>query len=263
MVAASSLLAAGALAQGAPPDPPADPAAPPPAAEAAPATPPPPPPPASQPPPGNYQQPPPGNYQQPGVYEPPPPPPAGADPSVHFHDGFYFRGSIGGGALGATISVDGLSDDIEVSGGAFSLDLMFGGTPADGLVIGGAYFFSQAQKPNVKVGSQEGESKNNFNFGIIGPFVDWFFVPDGGFHAGLIVGGAVANVTNNDGTEKSSSATGAGGGIFLGYDFWIGEQWSLGILGRATGGSVTNTDALIDEKITVANFALLGTVLYH
>ncbi len=181
---------------------------------------------------------------------------------MRFHDGFYFRGSIGGGALGAVFEVDGL-EDTEVDGGAFSLDLMFGGTPADGLVIGGAYFFSQAQKPNVKRGSFEDESPNNFNFGIIGPFLDWFFMPDGGFHAGIILGGAAANVTNNDGTEKSSTATGGGGGLFLGYDFWIADQWSLGILGRATGGSVTNSDARTEEKITVANFALLGTVLYH
>ena len=182
---------------------------------------------------------------------------------MRFHDGFYFRGSLGAGAIGATIDVEGLNDDVEVSGGGLSLDLMFGGTPADGLVIGGAYFFSQANKPNVKIGSIEGESKNNFNFGIIGPFLDWFFVPDGGFHAGVIIGGAVATVTNNDGTEESSAATGGGGGIFLGYDFWIGDQWSLGILGRATGGSVTNSDARTEEKIAVANFALLGTVLYH
>lgn len=269
LVLGSLLVAGNAFAQGAPPDAPPPAEAPPPAAPPGAVPPPPPanPPPEAapqQPPPANYQQPPPGAYQGPaaGPYEPPPPAPTTDDPTARYHDGFYFRGSLGGGALSAKGEIEGTNVDYEINGGSFSLDLMFGGTPTGGLVIGGAYFFSQAQKPNVKVGSIEGESNNNFNFGLIGPFVDWFFIPDGGFHAGLIFGGALANVTSSDGRE-SSTATGAGGGLFLGYDFWIADQWSLGVLARATGGSVTNDDVDPKEKLSVGNFALMFSALYH
>jgi hypothetical protein len=250
-----------AFAQGAPP--PVDPAAPPAAepapaptdpAAAPPAAPAPVPAAAPAPPPAAAAPPPPGYY--------PYPPPAPANPGVHEHDGFYFRGGIGGGYA----SMDGSlgNTDVTIKGGGLALELLFGGTPTPGLVIGGGFVFMSLNKPTVEINGQEFDSKNNLSYGLIGVFVDVYPDPTGGFHVGGMLGFANASVSDTEGSSSSSaSVSGPGGFVQLGYDFWIGEQWSFGPNARLLWSSLKNSDDDIDEKYTLTGFQIMASFTLH
>ena len=58
-------------------------------------------------------------------------------------------------------------------------------------------------------------------------------------------------------------AGGTGLVLGVGYEWWIGDQWSAGILGRLVYGSVKGKDAGIEleHKLTIPS--LLATFTFH
>lgn len=144
---------------------------------------------------------------------PPPPPLVRRD---YMHNGFYVRVSAGPG-IGF---VGGSGSDVEEAF-AFGLDAMIGGSPSDGLSIGGAAI------TNVLATGDGG----GFQY-TVGPFFDAYPNPRHGGHFGAMVG-----LTGYAGS--GDPMFGAGGSLFGGYDWWVGPNWSSGIMFRGTGGFVT------------------------
>lgn len=91
---------------------------------------------------------------------------AKADP--YTHDGFQFRGTIGGGYLHDSESVDGASIEGKVSGGAALIELYLGGSPVPGLVLGGFLSGMSAPGPTFEVNGVEGEANDDTSLGCSG-----------------------------------------------------------------------------------------------
>jgi hypothetical protein len=185
---------------------------------------------------------------------------------VRTHDGFYLRMSLGGGSItaeGDRFDSAGVRSDYQFKGNAISADLLIGGSPLPGFVIGGAYLTNYAARERTEE-SEGGDA--GMSFGMIGPFIDVYPNPHGGFHLGGMLGPA-ATVAYDDRYEEQTSAVGFGGALWLGYDFWIGEQWSLGGVLRASGARVEtppNRDLQPNEdRLGVGSLALLVSATYH
>ncbi len=296
--AVSILLCDQAFAQGAPPpDPPPPPLTggsgteptppppPPPPATAPPAQPPPaqPAPPAyppaqGQPAPPPQQPPPPG--AGPGTYveEPPTPP---VNPTVERHDGFYLRLSLGPGAVNTRVESDltaGSTTTFDINGFGLGFDLMIGGTPATGLVLGGMLTGTSANKPTLTpdegfVDNAERELDGTLNFGQIAFFADYFPDEYGGFHFGGWLGLATVTYSRDSSSSSSSGndddvagSSGFGAGLMVGYDWFVGKQWSLGILGRGSLGATSNNESsnlIEEERIGANSWAIMFTALHH
>jgi hypothetical protein len=188
---------------------------------------------------------------------------------VRTHDGFYLRMSLGGGSIAARgdrYDAVGTRSEYSFEGNALSADLLIGGSPMPGFAIGGAYLTSYAARERDAEGDTGEGGDAGMSFGMIGPFVDIYPDPRGGFHLGGMVGPA-ATVTYDDRYEERTAAVGFGGSLWLGYDFWIGEQWSLGGVLRASAARVEtppNRDLQPDEdRLGVGSVALLVSATYH
>ena len=225
-------------------------------------------PPSSQPPPGYAPWTPPR-------YQIGPPVKKGPDLTARFHDSFYMRMTVGAGYVGAHQTFDpqpnvspspGLpvtpvfSSEIGIKAWTTSFDIMFGGTPVPGFVVGGTFIFNAGPQPTVTLGDTSVTSNSSFVFWLPAMFIDVFPNPKQGFHFGAIGG---ISVVNWERTGTGSDATGVGGGAFVGYDAWVGTQWALGGLIRALGGTATDTDGDGRARFSVGNIALLGTALFH
>lgn len=227
--------------------------------------PPPPPPPAGAqppPPPVVYQPAPPPQPYAYGAPPPPPPPPAGD----YLHDGFYLRFALGGGGFNAKGTYEpSVGFDNTISGGGVAADIAIGGSPVPGVTIGGEYLFQQIVKPSISInGGPSQTADNNANFGLIGPFIDWYPNPEGGFHFGGTLGLAVLTVSDPSTGETKAADRGAGGALGIGYDFWVGRQLSLGILGKFFGGSVSHEVGNgVTEKYAISGGSLLFSILYQ
>jgi hypothetical protein len=74
--------------------------------------------------------------------------------------------------------------------------------------------------------------------------MDYYFQPNGGLHMPMSLGFAVVRGLDAEGGRfnRDSTALGAGLLIGVGYEWWVSDEWSLGILGRLTGIVATSKD---------------------
>ncbi len=237
------------------------PAPPPPAGSNQPGA--PPPPPAGYAPPAYAQPgyPAPGYGPAPGYYAPPRPPEP--DPTIHNHDGFYLRMALGGGYMTDSETVSG-GLDFTIKGGAGTAEFALGGTPAPGFVIGGAVSAVVASSPTIEHGGTSVTASGmDLNLSLVGLFVDYYFDPTGGLHAQGTVGYGELSVSDDSGNKTTQNPTGPGFNLGLGYEWWVGEQWGIGLLGRVTYASLKYEMSAGEDKHSVLVPALLFTATYH
>jgi hypothetical protein len=123
------------------------------------------------------------------------------------------------------------------SGGIVAL----GGTPAPGLAL--AVAFGGLSVRNDFDGSPiEPDGDATANLAQLGLLADWFPDPNGGWHVGGMAG--VAGVGLADSAIADSIGGAFTGALLGGYDWWIGPQWTLGLMGLV---SATTSASLQDE----------------
>ena len=189
------------------------------------------------------------------------------DPSARTHDGFYLRLSLGGGALRAKFQGGDTAPEAEADGGAAMLDVLLGGTPAPGLVVGGGYQFEMAQDADYELGTSTGSS-GTLARGVIGPFVEWFPDRHGGFSVGLLAGYSLLQLRTPTirifGTEFGGDirSLGVGGNLWVGYVHWLANQWSLGLAARAGLSTTKNTEDS-SQGGSVTSWGVLITAVHH
>ncbi|HTV19916.1 MAG TPA: hypothetical protein VMG12_14625 [Polyangiaceae bacterium] len=175
----------------------------------------------------------------PGLSGPIGPPP---DVGAHVHDGFYLRIASGFSVLDERLQsddVDGRNTEARNRGIASLSDLAFGGTVAPGWVVGGGIYSLDLVASTLRVdGSSVDPIPAELDPGLrglslIAPFVDWYPNVRGGFHAQAALGLAtlVPRVFGHPATSKSDYAA-VGGGLLIGtgYEWWIADEWSIGVL---------------------------------
>jgi hypothetical protein len=140
-----------------------------------------------------------------------------------------------------------------------------GGTVARGLVVGGGSYQTFVPTTNFKARVDGEELENDgeaTSSVVVGPFIDYYPNPASGLHFQGALG--VHNVSLESPTGISSSGSGVGLMLGVGHEWWVGEQWSIGVLGRLTAASHTIEDDNGTEwKSSFATFGVLGTFTYH
>jgi hypothetical protein len=109
----------------------------------------------------------------------------------------------------------------------------------------------------------------------IGPFADWYVDPDGGWHVEAAIGLAAIQAGKGTPTEiggtsytfPSDDESGTGVSLLagVGYEWWVGEQVSMGMLARLqyVSGSVKATGDTESTSVKVVVPAILGTLTYQ
>ena len=175
------------------------------------------------------------------------------------HDGFYLRLAGGFTSMVDPAQVDAPNVEVDgtVTGNGVALDVALGGTPAAGLVIGGGIF--AAHLPSPKADDMDASVAglfdfngdvefDSFNFALLAPFVDYYPSPRSGLHVTGAIG--LGWIGGGDGTLQNSSYVpfqdhaGVGPGFLagVGYDWWLADQWSLGVAARVTYAAPAGDD---------------------
>jgi hypothetical protein len=207
-------------------------------------------------------------------------PPAKLAAGGHRHNGFYLR--LGLGLAAASSAADAVSTSSDVNGAgvemqsfAVPLELALGGTPAPGFVIGVGSYGSiwPAPQSTLKNNGHSFESQAGpVLVSSIGPFADYYFDPEKGLHAQI--GAAFASATAKSSTDSGAAVrvpardfSGTGGSVMvgLGWESWIGQEWSAGILGRVQYGEVELKSEGSSDKLPTSFLVLgaLATFTYH
>ncbi len=192
------------------------------------------------------------------------------------HDGFYLRMSLGLnlGALSRSVEAEvsdvvGYESDSDISGGGLGLELTIGGTPATGFVVAGTWLGAGILDAVIeRDDGSELELEEPLNFAMIGITLDGYVRPKAGFHLGGTLGPGVAGARlPEDSLFDYIGGWGWAIALHMGYDWWIGEEWSLGVLGRLIGARLSGEDE--EEEITASEddtygaLSLLFTAVHH
>lgn len=107
---------------------------------------------------------------------------------------------------------------------------------------------------------------------LVGPFVDYYFFPALGLHAEAGAGLAIVSIGRglDTGTHKVAGPAlndlGGAGLAFtvgVGYEFWLADGWSMGLLLRVMGGagSAKADDNIVWRNIVVSPAALVSVTM--
>jgi hypothetical protein len=208
-------------------------------------------------------------------------PPPADPPTAHRHDGFYLRLGIGGGFLlgdvveeKSSFAISGEAVPGKVTGFAVASELALGGSVAKGLVLGGGIYESTIPNPSYDASFYNGaqlvqaSSGGTISGTMVGPFLDWYFDPTAGGHVQVAFGwGFISAAQASGGGAYPRDRDGFGTGAMLGggYELWVGEQFSLGLLGRLHhfGGKLCDLYCGHENHLTANVIALLLTATYH
>jgi hypothetical protein len=206
-------------------------------------------------------------------------PDARANPfGYHEHDGFYLRLSAGLGTLHVARSTDqaSVTDGIAftgssstVGGASIFTELSVGGTPFKHIVIAGTLLGDNLPAAEVEVASgSRFDLGSALTFAMLAPTVDVFPNTSGGFHAGGGVGWAIATASISDPIFDTIGGGGLGATLHVGYDFWVGDDWSFGamargVVARIQGEQQSTAGTTGHEHDTVTTLSIALSFLYH
>lgn len=191
-------------------------------------------------------------------------------PGARLHDGFYLRMSfgIGSGSATDTEQYSGVSNpDFKFSGTAIMLDILIGGSPVPGFVLGGGLVTHQILSPTVKQNGQTVPtvtgSSVSLDLNTIGLFTAIYPDPSSGFNFHALVGYGVISYNYGDNTTSTNNPSGLSlmGGV--GYDFWVSDQWSIGPDLRVAYAKTSYSVGGDEVKISMLVPTLSFTATYH
>lgn len=182
------------------------------------------------------------------------------------HDGFYFQGQAGLGYLSASQEYAGTTTTI--SGVTTPVSILLGGTVGP-VVIGGGFFADHAAAPG---GSVEGSGVSQsvdlpdvtmtlVGFGV---FADIYPDPTTGLHFQPFLGYAALGRSYR-GETSNNDPVGPVLAIGAGYDWWVGDEWSIGVMGRFAYAPLKFEAPAGVDSPTVSTIApaILATFTYH
>jgi hypothetical protein len=180
---------------------------------------------------------------------------AKADPNTH--DGFYMSGDLGLGYLSTSAEAGGA--EVEISGMSIPVAFLLGGTVGP-VVIGGGFSWHTVPSPSYSFNGEEYPGDPDVTLRMIGieMFADIYPDPHGGLHIQPAVGwgGLTAEA---EGQSSSNDPTGLFLSLGVGYEFWMGEQFSLGPMFRFDYGMFAFEDV---DYPTIAP-SLLCSLTWH
>lgn len=170
----------------------------------------------------------------------------------HTRDGFFLAFHPSGSYL----ILDDRDTDAKAQGFGFGLDLLLGGAVSEGLSLGLILGGSTYPSPEFEGMDYESVDLNLFH---IGAFIDYYTDPESGLHLlGELAYGQVDTTGSDIESETVQGVLAAGG---LGYDWWVSNSWSLGLLGRFSFGAMQHSQ--LDTKQWLFLPALNFTATYH
>ncbi|MGD8861605.1 MAG: hypothetical protein PVI30_16470 [Myxococcales bacterium] len=189
-------------------------------------------------------------------------------PSRQKHEGFYLRLSIGLG-WGRMSSEGHLLpdvDELDLTGGGLGMSIGIGGALTDNLILHGDIYQATIFTPNVEVdGVDYGDADELAeDFGIgdeariagLGVGLAYYFMPVNIYVSGSVgFGQAIFEDFRGD---VDGSNLGLGLDVLVGKEWWVGNDWGLGVAGQFVYLS-TDDDVLGDIDATAFNVLFSAT----
>lgn len=157
------------------------------------------------------------------------------------------------------------TNGITGKGSTLALDLALGYALNPGIILGGTFMMESLPSAHLDA---DDPVVTDVNVGLLGPFFDGYPKARGGFHLGGGLGFAGTRV-HPESAAGFTKSRGIGLAGWLGYDVWVADQWSAGILLRLMGSRTkadaieTNNGAAGNATMATQSIAIMLTGVYN
>lgn len=182
----------------------------------------------------------------------------------HTHDGFFLNLALGFGYQGFTYDANKAIYDMEAKGVSTEFDLKLGGCIATNTLLHATILgvtnnseIEYKAKGGKKLGSSSEESENLSMLGI----GLTYYLPENIFISGS-VGFAQFNLQDNSDEDKDiegATEKGLGVQIAAGKEWWVSDNWGLGLSVAFTYGAAEDKDDLGDASAYGVNVMFSAT----
>jgi len=153
--------------------------------------------------------------------------------------------------------------DLSGSGGA--IELLLGGTPARGFVIGGGLLGQSWARPAYAVGDRSTRlDDTELGLSFVALFAQLYFDAESGAWVQALVAAAEETYRYQvAGEQRETELSGVGVGVGGGWDFWVGEQWSIGPALRLSWANVKHETSSVVTRHRTTALTLSLTATLH
>ncbi|PKL15636.1 MAG: hypothetical protein CVV49_20405 [Spirochaetae bacterium HGW-Spirochaetae-5] len=167
------------------------------------------------------------------------------------HDGFYFNLMLGGGYDQSTIQYSD-SSDVDYSGLGTMFKIKLGGAPVEDFILYGVFGYYDLEGPKVTVGSESATFNNLYLvYAELGGGFCYYFMPDNYFVSTELTVTSLT-VGNDDAVNENDKSNGSDIGwaltLSLGKEWWVSDNWGVGVAVVATVGSVAAGEGIVNEE---------------
>lgn len=150
-----------------------------------------------------------------------------ANAEEHKHDGFFLRLAPGIGVASSSETIG--ANKIENSGTSGFFNFAIGGAVTENFIVHLDLSSATVSDPKLKVNGESVKSTNNDNStSILGLGLTYYF-PSNIYVTGA-VGTARTEIKSNG--DTFSTDRGYGVNLMLGKEWWVSENWGLGVAGQ-------------------------------
>ena len=173
------------------------------------------------------------------------------------HDGFYLR--LQGGPGGVRTSNEG--EDVALKGAGGGLNVEIGGALTRNFILYGKLFGASVPSPDLEFGDitiEDPGTDVTLGVGAVGVGVTYYFMP-----VNLYVSGAVSasQLSLEVDDERGETEVGPGLHLGLGKEWWVGDQWGLGVGAELALARVDEQDA--DTRWGVGTLLLMFSATFN
>ena len=183
------------------------------------------------------------------------------DDTKHKHDGFYLRLTTG---VGSTTSVEETElGELSFSGLSGNTTLGIGYAVVENLIINLDIFASTVTDPTVEIdGRDVGEVDAEVTITNIGVGATYYIMPTNVYLASSI---ALAEGAVKSGRVAIETDTGYGINVAIGKEWWVSDNWGIGVAGQLFHTVLPNEDLITGEvfDLKTTSLAILFSATFN
>jgi hypothetical protein len=180
------------------------------------------------------------------------------DTGVEMHDGFFLR--LTTGPAGGAVSLDVPdADQRTYSGGAWASSIDIGGAVVRDLVVFGRARVTSLFHPHVRDGDHKVDLAGDSYFvsqGLLGAGLNYYVMPINIYFGGCIGFATIAaeRTFHRGGSTQQNSDVGFGIDLDAGKEWWVGDNWGLGVALRLSLASVPAGNENVQDAVFGSGF---------
>lgn len=176
------------------------------------------------------------------------------DGGAETHDGFFLRFKVGPGYASAKSDTD---PSLKISGGAFHFRFDIGGALTENLILHGTLDSFSVFEPEIEYDSESGRIEDSsFDISGIGIGLSYYLMPSN-LYVGLLLASVEDSITFDIYDEEIEAESDSGPHLTLnaGKEWWVSDNWGLGLGADLGVGRVPDGDDNFDNFTFSVNFS--------